>query len=249
MNNSIDYFKTLQATYYHSDGKSMYYATYCTQLGDNRKSKTITFNGDGVPSSYYIFDGTYSESFSFGNDASFMDSENKGFSPAIAEEIREKRSEKYAEELNKSEENRLIGKSYYSPDDFELDVNALLATKERYHYSEDVGDYIWESRGLSYETPFAYDHYFPQNYAFDFLRNFERWQIDRIDKVAGRECFVLSGSADGEKGYTFEMSVDKQTGSLLSFKAEGGINVEIITTEFTVDAALDLTIFDDLSKL
>lgn len=249
MNNSIDYFKTLQATYYHSDGKSMYYATYCTQSGDNRKSKTITFNGDGVPSSYYIFDGTYSESFSFGNDASFMDSENKGFSPAIAEEIREKRSEKYAEELNKSEENRLIGKSYHSPDDFELDVNALLATKERYHYSEDVGDYIWESRGLSYETPFAYDHYFPQNYAFDFLRNFERWQIDRIDKVAGRECFVLSGSADGEKGYTFEMSVDKQTGSLLSFKAEGGINVEIITTEFTVDAALDLTIFDDLSKL
>lgn len=249
MNNSIDYFKTLQATYYHSDGKSMYYAAYCTQLGDNRKSKTITFNGDGVPSSYYIFDGTYSESFSFGNDASFMDSENKGFSPAIAEEIREKRSEKYAEELNKSEENRLIGKSYYSPDDFELDVNALLATKERYHYSEDVGDYIWESRGLSYETPFAYDHYFPQNYAFDFLRNFDRWQIDRIDKVAGRECFVLSGSADGEKGYTFEMSVDKQTGSLLSFKAEGGINVEIITTEFTVDAALDLTIFDDLSKL
>ena len=79
---------------------------------------------------------------------------------------------RYAEELNKSEENRLIGKSYYSPDDFELDVNALLATKERYHYSEDVGDYIWESRGLSYETPFAYDHYFPQNYAFDFLRNF-----------------------------------------------------------------------------
>lgn len=249
MNNSIDYFKTLQATYYHSDGKSMYYATYCTQLGDNRKSKTITFNGDGVPSSYYIFDGTYSKDFSFGNDVSLIDSENKEFNSDIAEEIRKNRSEKFAEELNKLDENRLVGKDFFSPEDFELDVNALLATKERYHYSEDVGDYIWESRGLSYETPFAYDHYFPQNYAFDFLRNFDRWQIDRIDTVAGRECFVLSGSANGEKGYTFEMSVDKQTGSLLSFKAEGGINVEIITTEFTVDAALDLTIFDDLSKL
>ena len=81
------------------------------------------------------------------------------------------------------------------------------------------------------------------------MRNSARWQSDRLDQVAGPEGWVLSGSADGEKGYTFEMSVDKQTGSLLSFKAEGGINVEIITTEFTVDAALDLTIFDDLSKL
>ena len=45
------------------------------------------------------------------------------------------------------------------------------------------------------------------------------------------------------------MTVDKQTGSLLAFKAEGGINVELITTEFTVDSTLDLSIFDDLSKL
>ena len=97
--------------------------------------------------------------------------------------------------------------------------------------------------------PIAYEQYFPQEYAFDFLRDFDSWQIDRIDTVAGRECFVLSGSADGEKGYTIEMSVDKETGSLLAFKAEGGINVELIATEFTVDSTLDLSIFDDLSKL
>ena len=59
----------------------------------------------------------------------------------------------------------------------------------------------------------------------------------------------VSQIAEGERGYTIEMSVDKETGSLLAFKAEGGINVELITTEFTVDSTLDLSIFDDLSKL
>lgn len=249
MNNSIDYFNTLQATYFLSDGKSAYYVSYCTQTGDNRKSKTITYNGDGVPVSYYVFDGTYAEDFSFGNDVSLIDCENKEFRAGVAEEIRENRGKRYANELSKLSDNSVISKKRFSPDDFELDVSALLATKERYHYSEEDGGYVFESRGLPYEISLAYDHYFPQNFAFDFLRNFDGWQIDRIDTVAGRECFVLSGSADGEKGYNFEMSVDKQTGSLLSFKAEGGINVEIITTEFTVDSTIDLSIFDDLSKL
>lgn len=249
MNNSIDYFNTLQATYYHSDEKTTYYVSYCIQQGDNRKSKMITYNGDGVPVSYYAFDGTYSKDFSFGNDVSLVDSENKVFNSDIAEEIREKRSEKFAEELNKLDENRLVAKNYFSPEGFELDPNALLATKERYRYSEDDGCYVFESRSHTGLLPIAYEQYFPQEYAFDFLRDFDNWQIDRIDTVAGRECFRILGSADGEKGYTFEMSVDKQTGSLLAFKAEGGINAELITTEFTVDSTLNLTIFDDLSKL
>lgn len=249
MNNSIDYFNTLQATYYYSDEKSADYVSYCIKQGDNRKSKMLTYNGDGVAVSYYAFDGTYSKDFSFGNDVSLIDSENKEFNSDYAEEIRKNRSKKFAEELNKLDENRLVGKNYFSPDDFELDVSALLATKERYRYSEDGGGYVFESRSHTGLLPIAYEQYFPQEYAFDFLWDFDRWRIDSIDTVAGRECFVLSGSADGEKGYSFEMSVDKQTGSLLSFKAEGGINVEIITTEFTVDSTLDLSIFDDLSKL
>lgn len=250
MNNSVDYFKTLQATYYHyCNGEYTFYASYCIQQGNNRKSKMLTYNGDGVPVSYYAFDGTYSKDFSFGNDVSLIDSKNKEFNSDIAEEIRKNRSKKYAEELNKLDGNKLTGKSFYSPDDFELDANALLATKERYRYSEEDGCYIFESRSHNGLLPIVYEQYFPQEYAFDFLRDFDSWQIDRIDTVAGRECFVISGSADGEKGYTIEMSVDKETGSMLAFKAEGGINVEIITTEFTVDSTLDLTIFDDLSKL
>ena len=249
MNNSIDYFNTLQATYYQSDEKSAYYVSYCIQQGDNRKSKMLTYNGDGVPVSYFAFDGTYSKEFSFGNDVSLIDSKNKEFNSDIAEEIRKNRSKKYAEELNKLDENRLVGKDFFLPEDFELDPNALLATKERYRYSEDDGCYVFESRSHTGLLPIAYEQYFPQEYAFDFLRDFDSWQIDRIDTVAGRECFTISGNADGEKGYTFEMSVDKETGSLLAFKAEGGINVELITTEFTVDSTLDLTIFDDLSKL
>lgn len=249
MSNSIDYFKTLQATYCYNDEKSAYYVSYCIQQGDNRKSKMLTYNGDGVPVSYFAFDGTYSKDFSFGNDVSLIDSENKEFNSDIAEEIRKNRSKKYAEELNKLDENRLVGKDFFSPEDFELDANALLATKERYRYSEDDGCYVFESRSHTGLLPIAYEQYFPQEYAFDFLRDFDSWQIDRIDTVAGRECFVLSGSADGAKGYTIEMSVDKETGSLLAFKAEGGINVELITTEFTVDSTLDLSIFDDLSKL
>lgn len=249
MNNSIDYFNTLQATYYQSDEKSAYYVSYCIQQGDNRKSKMLTYNGDGVPVSYFAFDGTYSKEFSFGNDVSLIDSKNKEFNSDIAEEIRKNRSKKYAEELNKLDENRLVGKDFFLPEDFELDPNALLATKERYRYSEDDGCYVFESRSHTGLLPIAYEQYFPQEYAFDFLRNFDSWQIDRIDTVAGRECFTISGNADGEKGYTFEMSVDKETGSLLAFKAEGGINVELITTEFTVDSTLNLTIFDDLSKL
>lgn len=249
MNNSIDYFNTLQATYYQSDEKSAYYVSYCIQQSDNRKSKMLTYNGDGVSVSYYAFDGTYSKEFSFGNDASLIDSKNKEFNSDIAEEIRKNRSKKYAEELNKLDENRLVGKDFFSPEDFELDPNALLATKERYRYSEADRCYVFESRSHTGLLPIAYEQYFPQEYAFDFLRDFDSWQIDRIDTVAGRECFTISGNADGEKGYTFEMSVDKETGSLLAFKAEGGINVELITTEFTVDSMFNLTIFDDLSKL
>lgn len=250
MNNSVDYFNTLQATYYHyCNGEYTFYASYCIQQGNNRKSKMLTYNGDGLPVSYYAFDGTYSKEFSFGNDVSLIDSENKEFNTDIAEEVRKKRNEKYAEDLNKLEENKHKEKSYHSPEDFELDVNALLATKERYRYSEEDGCYIFESRSHNGLLPIVYEQYFPQEYAHDFLNDFDSWQIDRIDTVAGRECFTISGNADGEKGYTIEMSVDKETGSLLAFKAEGGINVELITTEFTVDSTLDLSIFDDLSKL
>lgn len=48
MLNSIDYFNSLQATYYHipSTGYS-YYSTYCIQQGENPKSKELIYNENG----------------------------------------------------------------------------------------------------------------------------------------------------------------------------------------------------------
>lgn len=61
MLNSIDYFNSLQATYYHipSTGYS-YYSTYCIQQGENPKSKELIYNENGELISSCSFDGKYS---------------------------------------------------------------------------------------------------------------------------------------------------------------------------------------------
>jgi len=60
MLNSIDYFDTLQASYYEVPlNGNAYYSTYFIKQGDNPKSKKIIYNHIGKMISYFVFDGEY----------------------------------------------------------------------------------------------------------------------------------------------------------------------------------------------
>lgn len=90
-----------------------------------------------------------------------------------------------------------------------------------------------------------------------FLSDFKKWNIDKIDEVLDRECFVISGEIDGDysekiKTQKFEMWVDKEIGALLALEGydeNGDLSILLTTSEFVVDESIDRSVFDDLSNL
>lgn len=145
MLNSIDYFNSLQATYYHipSTGYS-YYSTYCIQQGENPKSKELIYNENGELISSCSFDGKYSanvngDAENIKVDADIQKQKNKSINSiqnkSIEERIINDRINISAKEIKSENENNIYEKL---PVDIEsskkLDFVSLVDSKKRIKY-------------------------------------------------------------------------------------------------------------------
>lgn len=266
MLNSIDYFNSLQATYYHipSTGYS-YYSTYCIQQGENPKSKELIYNENGELISSCSFDGKYSANVNGDAENIKVDADiqkNKSIysiqNKAIEERIINDRINISAKEIKSENENNIYEKL---PVDIEsskkLDFVSLVDSKKRIKYLPEENEDCYFYRNNIPQLPMSNTQYFSQAFAFGFLSDFKKWNIDKIDEVLDRECFVISGEIDGDysekiKTQKFEMWVDKEIGALLALEGydeNGDLSILLTTSEFVVDESIDQSVFDDLSNL
>lgn len=268
MLNSIDYFNSLQATYYHipSTGYS-YYSTYCIQQGENPKSKELIYNENGELISSCSFDGKYSanvngDAENIKVDADIQKQKTKSINSIqnkfIEERIINDRINISAKEIKSEDENNIYEKL---PVDIEsskkLDFVSLVDSKKRIKYLPEESEDCYYYRNNLPQLPMSNTQYFSQAFAFGFLSDFKKWNIDKIDEVLDRECFVISGEIDGEysekiKTQKFEMWVDKEIGALLALEGydeNGDLSILLTTSEFVVDESIDQSVFDDLSNL
>lgn len=268
MLNSIDYFNSLQATYYHipSTGYS-YYSTYCIQQGENPKSKELIYNENGELISSCSFDGKYSANINgdaenIKVDAAIQKQKTKNINSIQNESIEKRiindRIDISAKDIKSANQNNIYEKL---PIDIEsskkLDFVSLVDSKKRIKYLPEENEDCYFYRNNLPQLPMSNTQYFSQAFAFGFLSDFEKWIIDRIDETLGRECFVISGEIEGDysekiKTQKFEMWIDKEIGALLTLKGydqNGDLSVLLTTSEFVVDESIDQSVFDDLSDL
>lgn len=268
MLNSIDYFNSLQATYYHipSTGYS-YYSTYCIQQGENPKSKELIYNENGELISSCSFDGKYSANINgdaenIKVDAAIQKQKTKNINSIQNESIEKRiindRIDISAKDIKSANQNNIYEKL---PIDIEsskkLDFVSLVDSKKRIKYLPEENEDCYFYRNNLPQLPMSNTQYFSQAFAFGFLSDFEKWTIDRIDETLGRECFVISGEIEGDysekiKTQKFEMWIDKEIGALLTLKGydqNGDLSVLLTTSEFVVDESIDQSVFDDLSDL
>ena len=268
MLNSIDYFNSLQATYYHipSTGYS-YYSTYCIQQGENPKSKELIYNENGELISSCSFDGKYSanvngDAENIKVDADIQKQKTKSINSiqnkSIEERIINDRINISAKEIKSENENNIYEKL---PVDIEsskkLDFVSLVDSKKRIKYLPEENEDCYFYRNNLPQLPMSNTQYFSQAVAVGFLSDFKKWNIDKIDEVLDRECFVISGEIDGDysekiKTQKCEMWVDKEIGALLALEGydeNGDLSILLTTSEFVVDESIDQSVFDDLSNL
>lgn len=268
MLNSIDYFSSLQATYYHipSTGYS-YYSTYCIQQGDNPKSKELIFNENGELVSSCSFDGEFSANINGDAESTKVDaglkkkkskSVNLIQNKSIEEKIIKNRMNSSIKEINSENENAIYEKLPVDIESSEkLDFVSLVDSKKRIKYIPEEKEDCYFYRNNLPQLPMSNTQYFSQAFAFGFLSDFDKWDIDRTDEVLGRECFVISGEIAGDysekvNADKFEMWIDKEIGALLTLECydkNSNLSSLLTTSEFIVDESIDQSVFDDLSKI
>lgn len=247
MNNAIDNYETLQSTYYYVDNSLCYYLTYCFSFENGTRSKEITYDADGTPLSYHIYDGISSHRFPFDNSANTR--LIRSFNEEICERIIKDRNNKYANEL-KDNAQVFSGSRIDWQERRELDFTSLVDSRKR--YKKINGEYLLVSRHDYASTSMAYTQYFPQSYAFNYLYNFDNWDITSVDtmgRILDRECFIIKGTSYGFNNvHSFDMYVDTETGAMLYFAGRDSNGEDIsalITKEFIVNAPIDESIFED----
>ena len=268
MLNSIDYFNSLQATYYHipPTGYS-YYSTYCIQQGEKPKSKELIYNENGELISSYSFDGKYSanvngDAENIKVDADIQKQKNKSINSiqnkSIEKRIINDRINISAKEIRVENANSIYEKLLVDIESSKkLDFVSLVDSKKRIKYLPEENEDCYFYRDNLPQLPMSNTQYFSQAFAFGFLSDFEKWNIDRIDEVLGRECFVISGEIEGDysekiRTQKFEMWIDKEIGALLmleGYDENSDLSVLLTTSEFVVDESIDQSVFDDLSNL
>lgn len=257
MSNAIDNYKSLQGTYYcaydSEFNSTCYYSSYCFTFENGTKSKELTYNSDGVPVTYDVYDGKYFQSFPFNNtaDLSRIDS----FDESICKKIKSERESQKSQELKANAQGS--AKSYKDWEEARsLDFVSLIDSKKRHGKIID-GQEMGFLRTDYANLAMSCEQYFPQTLAYNVMYDFEKWEITDdsgvLKYIPDRKCFIISGEADGFNDiYSFEMFIDRETGALLYFVGNdinGENNTALITYEFTVDGKIDDAVFDDLTSL
>ncbi len=246
MCNAIDNYKTLKSTYYHADETSSGYVTYCFTFDDETKSKEITYDAEGRAISCEVYNGYESNSCPL--DESANPTLLSSMKTTICEEISKQRDkrpssllESHSSAISDIDEKR------------KLDFASLVDSKKRYKKID--GEYTLVKRSDYANTTRAYEQYSPQSYAFNYMYDFDKWEIigiDRMNENVDRDCFIIEGKANGFNNvYSYDMLVDTETGAMLYFSGrdKGGEDVSVIFTwEFIVDEPIDTLIFPEITR-
>lgn len=248
MLNSIDYYDTIQATYYYVPKTgNAYYCSYAIQQGSNPKSKEVIYNTDGDMVTCFFFDGTNAKGIV--GDAMYNPVEaDKETDDAIFEKaskgLKNVKATEYSEDM--LYENVQVDLDELKNSDYVK----LVKSRKRVRYMHTTDRNKYYMRENLPELPMSTTHYAPQTMAMGLLDVFKRWDIVKETKLFGRDCFVIKGKSAGEysaqinvKKYT--MIVDKNTGVLLSLEGYSGSNqtVQLKTYDFKVNKKINADIF------
>lgn len=249
MRNSLDFINTMQGTYYErmkTNGRfTATYETYCFQL-DDIKSKGISFDSYGNPITMETYDGYYAVSANL--NSSFDNFANEDYNESVAEKVRSARNNYRTSDIPEtSYKSRVINNS----NDNELDFVAIVDSRKR-KLIVDEEETVFFRKNLACQH-MATAQYMPEIFAATYLDDFDKWRIDKIDTSFGRECFNISGSADGQlEVYSFNICVDKENGAVISMTCydENGDEVrQLITYEYVVNEPLSTDVLKDIDDM
>lgn len=249
MRNSLDYISTMQGTFYERDksGNDFFasYQTYCFQM-DDLNSKGISYDANGNPVTIDAYDGFLSTSVGF--DSDYDNLADAEYDKTLAEKICADRNKYSIVEI--SQTNHPMKYVFDSRDNV-LDYTALVDSRKRNPVIDGE-----EHRFYRVDIPclhMASTQYKPEIFADSYLYDFDKWQIDNIGVSFVRECFMISGKANGWLGvYSFSICVDKGNGALISmggYDANGNEIRNLTTYEYVVDEKLPQGTFEDLENM
>ena len=252
MSNAIDSYKTVQGTYFYEDPSLCYYSSYFFNLEGEVVSKEITCDCEGVLMDCSIYNGMYSQVIPYFESA---DSTKQGtFSEQICNEMIAQRESLFSDEVK--ELSNVFARSYCDCTALKkADFVALAASKNRYKQVD--GEYTSFFREDYARLQLSDEQYFPQIRAYNYLYNFDNWEITddsaTVKYVPDRSCFAISGEADGVNGvYSFKMLVDRETGALIYFSGNdvnGNDSTVLITYEFKVDGQLNDKVTSEIKEM
>ena len=128
--------------------------------------------------------------------------------------------------------------------------------KDRITTNPDNGTPVYYRRMNITNCPSASYCIVPQDFAFSYLKDFEKWEITGEKEYLGRKCVLIEGTTNpynNEKtgGDSFKMTVDSETGVLLEFEIykDAGILNYMYVTECAFDVDPEIKEFnpDDYS--
>ena len=120
---------------------------------------------------------------------------------------------------------------------YSMATSPKIPLEERITVMED-GLPCYERRGNATNCTYAPYSMFPQDIAYSFLKNFDRWEITGSEEILGRKCAVISGTPAPYKSAqygidAFTLYVDSETGVLMKLNGTSGGETEkyILVTE------------------
>ena len=103
---------------------------------------------------------------------------------------------------------------------YSMETSPKIPLEERITVMEEDGLPCYNRRGNATNCAFAPYAMYPQDIAYSFLKDFDRWDITGHDEILGRKCAVITGTlgqyGSSKHGFdSFTLYVDSETGVLM----------------------------------
>lgn len=124
----------------------------------------------------------------------------------------------------------------------QLDFVPLVRSASRVQEDEE-GTPIYYYRQDAIGLFYARESLSPQEMAFGYLEDFSKWDVIEETTVAGRDCYLVEGTLDGDyaqklHAYDYKLFVDQETGILLQYEnydQNGTLTDKLETLEIEVN--------------
>lgn len=243
--NSLDYFNTIQSTFYYYDRninlEETEYVTYCADT-KNRIAKEIILDSNGAPFLYTFFTDESHFSCGFGDRKDIK--KNKGDKKIFDKAIKQRKKRM----LEKLYDDEFVDMNNYGRWHEEIDFVKLIEPEKRFNIED--GDYLQYFRYDTFHLYTSNYQYKPEVFACNHkMTDMDNWTVEKIVYKFGRECFVINGTSNGfNRIYSYKALVDKENGVFVSLDAydnNGELIRRIEPYEYKINEEIDKTIFDE----